>query len=83
MNCDSRFLKNPEFVIYYLWQKEMRELSAGIYNVLNSTGKRHVSVKEFVDGINDSDAGIEVNLSTQPEAPNNSGTLRRVMSWQW
>jgi len=64
MNCDSRFHKNPEFVFYYLWQKEMRELSAGIYNILNSTGKRHPSVKEFVDGINGSDAGIEANLST-------------------
>jgi len=42
----------------------MRELSAGIYNVLNSTGKRHLSVKEFVDGINGSDARIEANLST-------------------
>jgi len=64
MNCDSRFRKNPEFVFYYLWQKEMRELTAGIYNVLNSTGKRHLSVKEFVDAINGSDAGIEANLST-------------------
>jgi len=58
MNCNSRFCKNPEFVFYYLWQKEMRELSAGIYNILNSTGKIHLSVKEYVDGINCSDAGI-------------------------
>ena len=36
-NSDSRFSKNPEFVFFYLFQKEMRELSAGIYNVLNST----------------------------------------------
>ena len=64
MNNDSRFRKNPEFVFFYLFQKEMRELSAGIYNVLNSTRKRHLSVKQFVDGINSSDAGIEANLST-------------------
>ena len=60
---DSRFWKNPEFVFYYLWQKETRELSSGIYNVLSPTSKRHQSVKQFVDGINSSDAGIEANLS--------------------
>ena len=64
MNCDSRFRKNPEFVFYYLWQKEMRELSGGIYNVLNSTSRRHQTVKQFVDGINGSDASIEANLCT-------------------
>ena len=64
MNNDSRFCKNPEFIFYYLWQKEMRELSAGIYNVLNSTSRKHLSVKQFVDGINSSDSGIEANLST-------------------
>ena len=36
MNTDSRFCKNPEFVFYYLWQKKLRELSSGIYNVLKS-----------------------------------------------
>ena len=64
MNSDSRFRKSPEFVFYYLWHKEMRELSAGIYNALNSTNKRHLSVKQFVDGVNGSDAAIEANLST-------------------
>ena len=64
MNCDSRFRKSPEFVLYYLWQKELRELSSGIYNVLNSTSRRHQTVKQFVDGINGSDASIEVNLCT-------------------
>ena len=34
LNKDSRFRKNPEFVFYYLWQKELRELSSGIYNIL-------------------------------------------------
>ena len=28
LNKDSRFRKNAEFVFYYLWQKELRELSA-------------------------------------------------------
>ena len=64
MNSDSRFHKSPEFVFYYLWQKELRELSSGIYNVLKSSSRRSHTVKQFVDGINSSDAGIEANLST-------------------
>ena len=63
MNSDSRFRKSPEFVFYYLWQKELGELSGGIYNVLKSSSRSH-TVKQFVDGINSSDAGIEANLST-------------------
>ena len=39
------------------------ELSAGIYNVLNSTSRRHLSVKQFVDAVNSYDAGMEANLS--------------------
>ena len=64
MNSDSRFRKSPEFVFYYLWQKELRELSSGIYNVLKSSSRRSHTVKQFVDGINSADAGIEANLST-------------------
>ena len=64
MNNDSRFCKSPEFVFYYLWQKELRELSSRIYKVLKSSSRRSHMVKQFVDGINSSDAGIEANLST-------------------
>ena len=35
LNKDSRFRKDPQYVFYLLWQKEMRELSAGVYNVYN------------------------------------------------
>ena len=48
MNTDSRFRKNPEFVFYYLWQKELRELSSEIYNVLKSSSRRSHTVKQFV-----------------------------------
>ena len=64
MNTDSRFRKNPEFVFYYLWQKELRELSSGIYNVLKSSSRKSHMLKQFVDGINSGDTGIEANLST-------------------
>ena len=39
-------------------------MSAGIYNVLNSTGRKHMCVKEFEDGIRSSDASIKANLET-------------------
>ena len=44
--------------------KKLCELSTGIYNVLNSTSKRDLSVKQSVDVVNSSDAGMEANLST-------------------
>ena len=34
LNKDSRFRKDPQYVFYLLSQKEMRELSAGVYNLL-------------------------------------------------
>lgn len=66
---------------------KIRELSAGIYNVMNSTGKRHLSVKQCVDGINGSDAGIEANLSTVLQSVRGTKQLwyfkkSDVMSWQ-
>ena len=37
LNKDSRFRKDAQYVFYLLWQKEMRELSAGVYNLLDSS----------------------------------------------
>ena len=31
LNKDSRFRKDAQYVFYLLWQKEMRELSSGVY----------------------------------------------------
>ena len=63
-NKDSRFRKNPKFVFYYLWQKELRELSSGIYNVLKITGKHGISVKDFLKEVHSSDKQMEANIST-------------------
>ena len=57
MNSDSWFRKCPEFVFYYLWQKELHELSSRTYNILKSSSSRSHTVKQFVDGINSSDRG--------------------------
>ena len=64
LNQDSRFRKCPEFVFYYLWQKELRELSSGIYNVLKNTGRHGTSVKDFLKGVDSSNKQTEANLST-------------------
>ena len=40
LNCDSRFRRSAGFIFYYLWQKELREIAAGIYNVLSSGSRR-------------------------------------------
>ena len=48
LNKDSRFRKDPQYVFYLLFQKQMRELSSGVgqYNLLNST--TNVSCTAFV-----------------------------------
>ena len=37
LNKDSRFRKDSQYIFYLLWQKEMRELAAGMYNLLKGT----------------------------------------------
>ena len=49
LNKDSRFRKNPQYVFYLLWQKEMWELSAGVYNLLKSTRRQHMLVHSLLD----------------------------------
>ena len=66
LNKDSRFRKNPEFVFYNLWLKEMKELSVGIYNTLKSNwqGCKGFTAKDFVEGVQSSDQKVETNLNT-------------------
>ncbi|KAL5505209.1 hypothetical protein EMCRGX_G006609 [Ephydatia muelleri] len=64
LNKDPRFRKDPQYVFFLLWQQEMRQISAGIYNVLKSTGKGKMPVHEFLAGVSKSDESIEANLST-------------------
>ena len=64
LNKDSRFRKDPQYVFYLLWQKEMREIAAGVYNLLRSTRQHSISVSEFMDRVSQSDEDIEANLST-------------------
>ena len=54
LNKDSRFRKNPQYVFYLLWQKEMRELSAGVYNMLKSKRCEPVSVAALLNQVDTS-----------------------------
>ena len=51
-------------VFYLLWQKEIRELSAGVYNLLKTTRRHAMSVSMFLDSVEASDEHLEANLST-------------------
>ena len=64
LNRDSRFRKDYQYTFFLLWQKEMRELSAGIYNLMKCTRQHVMPVCEFMDKVSDSDQEIEANLST-------------------
>ena len=64
LNKDSRFRKNAKYVFYLLWQKQMRELSALVYNLLKSTCSQPMSVSTFLNKVEASDNGLEANLCT-------------------
>ncbi|KAL5457558.1 hypothetical protein EMCRGX_G034829 [Ephydatia muelleri] len=64
LNKDSRFRKDAQYVFLLLWQQEMRQISAGIYNVLKTTSKGKVPVREFLSRVSNSDESVEANLST-------------------
>ena len=52
LNKDSGFRKDPQYVFYLLWQKELRELAAGVYNVLQSNVGNPRSVHELLHNVN-------------------------------
>ena len=64
LNKDSRFRKEAAYVFYLLWQKEMRELASGVYNLLKSTTQQRMPVGLFLDKVSASDPDVEANLST-------------------
>ena len=64
LNKDSRFRKDAQYVFYLLWQKEMRQLSAGVYNLLKTTRQQSVSVSMLLDQVNTSDEHLEAHLCT-------------------
>ena len=64
LNKDSRFRKDAQYVFYLLWQKEMKQLSAGVYNLLKTTKQQSMSVRMLLDQVNTSDEHLEAHLCT-------------------
>ena len=59
---DARFRKNAQYVFYLLWQ-ELRELSAGIYNMLKNTRQQAMTVTKLLSPVNSCNDQVE-DLST-------------------
>ena len=64
LNKDSRFRKDPQYVFFLLWQKELRELAAGVYNLLKGRRQHVMPAGEFMDRVSNTDENVEANLST-------------------
>ena len=64
LNKDYRFRKDCQYVFFLLWQKEMRELAAGVYNLMKGTRQHAMPVGESMDRVSNSDQDVEANLST-------------------
>ena len=63
MNKHSRFRKCPEYIFYLLWQKERREISAGVHDVLKSTKQQPMPVSSVLEKVNTC-KHLESNLCT-------------------
>ena len=64
LNKDSHFRKDAQYVFYRLWKKELRELSAGIYNMMKNTRRQSTSVSTLLNQVACSDEQLEGNLCT-------------------
>ena len=58
-NKDPRFRKEPRYIFYLLWQKEMREISAGVYNLLKSSKSHSMTVGNLLDKVGANDEHLE------------------------
>lgn len=64
LNKDSRFRKDLQYIFFLLWQKEMTELSAGVYNLMKGTLQQQMPVQVFLNKVSKSNQDVEGNLST-------------------
>ena len=64
MNKDPRFRKDAQYLFYLLKQKEMRELKAGVYNLLKTCKSVPTSVSNLLQQVKANDQQLESNLST-------------------
>ena len=70
LNKDPRFRKDPQYVFFLLWQKEMREILSGVYNLLKSTRRQPMSVSALLHSVEARDEHLHFS-----EVPLNLGGL--------
>ena len=58
------FQEKPSLAFYLLWYKELREVSAGMYNLLKSHKARPMSASSLINRRQLNDELLETNLST-------------------
>ena len=56
--------KDPQYVFFLLWKKKLRELAAGVYNLLKCRRHHVMPEGEFMDRVYNSNEDVEANLST-------------------
>ena len=62
LNRDS-FRKDPQYVLYLLWQKEMQELSTGVYNLLKqSRVNQCMTLGMLLSNVQANNEHLEANL---------------------
>ena len=54
-------------IFYNFWQKELRDLNAGIYNIMRSTSSAHMTATALLTHVNSKDKELESNLNTMFE----------------
>ena len=64
-NKDPRFRKEPRYIFCLLWQKEMREISAGVYNLLKSSKSHSMTVGNLLDKVGANDEHLESSGTKQ------------------
>ena len=64
LNKDSRFRKDPQYVFFLLWHKEMREIACGVYNLLKTSKSMPMSVANLLQKFEMNDEHLEANLNT-------------------
>ena len=58
------FQKRLSVCLFLLWQKEMRDISSGVYNLLKSTRRQPMSVSALLHSVEARHKHLEANLFT-------------------
>ena len=68
LNKDPRYCKDPQYVFCVLRQKQMRQFTSGVYNLLKSTRRQAMSVSMLLEQVNTADEQLEARLCTMVQS---------------